>query len=89
MKIKDNCKIRNIAGEQVVILQGEDGSDLTRIISLNSTSVLLWNEFQSKDFTIEEAAQFLCSRFKVTMETALADVSAWANKLIDCKVIES
>ena len=41
-----------MAGENVVIMQGTAGSDMTRIISLNNSSLLLWNELQDKEFEV-------------------------------------
>ena len=42
MKIKEQFKVREMAGEHVVIMQGKLGSDLTRIISLNESALYLW-----------------------------------------------
>ena len=50
MKFKEGYKVRDIAGEHVVIMQGRFGSDMTRVIALNETSLLLWNELQGKEF---------------------------------------
>ena len=50
MKFKEGYKVRSMAGENVVIMQGTAGSDMTRIISLNDSSLLLWNELQDKEF---------------------------------------
>ena len=35
MKFKKEYKVRNIAGENVIIMQGELGSDATRVVALN------------------------------------------------------
>ena len=43
MKIKQEYKVREIAGENVVIMQGGKGADLTKIITLNESALLLWN----------------------------------------------
>jgi len=42
MKIKEQYKVREMAGEHVVIMQGQAGGEMTRIVSLNSTSLYLW-----------------------------------------------
>ena len=47
---RKGCKVREIAGENVVILQGNHVSDMTRIIALNESSLLLWNELYGKEF---------------------------------------
>ena len=39
MKISDKYKVREMAGQHVVIIQGKHGEDMTRIISLNESSL--------------------------------------------------
>ena len=41
MRIKQGCKVREIAGENVVIMQGQHGADFTRIFTLNDSALLL------------------------------------------------
>ena len=41
MKIRDEYKVREIAGEHVVIMQGRYGADMTKVISLNESSLFL------------------------------------------------
>ena len=38
MKIKQEYKVREIAGENVVIMQGRQGADLTQIVTLNAVA---------------------------------------------------
>ena len=53
MKFKKEYKVRNIAGENVIIMQGELGSDATRVVALNETSLFLWNRLQGEEFDID------------------------------------
>ena len=46
MKLKEQYKVREMAGEHVVIMQGKLGSDLTRIISLNDSALYLWQSIE-------------------------------------------
>ena len=43
MKIREEYKVREMAGEHVVIMQGRLGVDMTKIISLNESALYLWN----------------------------------------------
>ena len=70
MKFKEGYKVRDIAGEHVVIMQGRFGSDMTRVIALNETSLLLWNELQDKEFDIDTVKQVLLDNYDVDAETA-------------------
>ena len=43
MKIREEYKIREMAGEHVIVMPGGDGAaDMTRIVSLNPSSLYLW-----------------------------------------------
>ena len=86
MKIKQEYKVREIAGENVVIMQGGKGADLTKIITLNESALLLWNTLCESDFTAEQAAQVLMQNFEV--EAALRDATAWVERLAECGLIE-
>lgn len=88
MRIKGNYKVREIAGENLIVEQGKSHADMTKVISLNSSALLLWNELQSDDFTLEEAAHILMEHYGIPKEQALIDVQKWVDKLSDCNIIE-
>ena len=87
MKFKDGYKVRSIAGENVVIMQGTAGSDMTRIISLNDSSLLLWNELQGKKFEVADVANILVENYGIDLATAERDAKAWVEKLQECNLI--
>ena len=87
MKFKEGYKVRSMAGENVVIMQGTAGSDMTRIISLNDSSLLLWNELQGKEFEVTDVANILVENYGIEMDTAVADARAWVAKLQECGLI--
>ena len=88
MKIKSNYKLREIAGETIVVNQGTMGVDMTRIISLNQSARLLYLELVEKDFTLEDVANIMVVKYGITKELALADASNWVDSLIECGIIE-
>lgn len=88
MKIKENFKVRKIAGESLIVNQGATHSDLTKIISLNPTAVYLWDNLSGKDFTEDEAAQLLVDKFSIDKDTALNDVRKWLDTMKAEGVIE-
>ena len=89
MKFKDGYKVRSMAGENVVIMQGTVGSDMTRIISLNDSSLLLWNELQDKEFEIADVANILVENYGIDLATAERDAEAWVEKLQECNLIDN
>ena len=81
MKINPIYKVRQIAGENIVTIQGTLNADMTKIISLNETAALLWNEFTGKDFTCEDVADFLVNTYQIGRDQAIADSSRWIEKM--------
>ena len=88
MKINENYKLREVAGETIVVNQGITGVDMTRIISLNVSAKLLYETFAGKEFTLEDAASMLVSTYGISQEQALKDAQVWVEALLKCKVIE-
>ena len=60
MKIKQQYKVREMAGEHVVIMQGKFGADMTRIISLNESALYLWNAIYDKDENYGKDQHYIC-----------------------------
>lgn len=87
MKINEAYKVREMAGEHVVIMQGRYGADMTRVISLNESSLYLWEALQGREFEVEDAAALLIERYGIDSETASRDAAAWVEKLKACKLI--
>jgi len=87
MKTKEGLTIKSIAGEQVLIMQGRVGVDMTKLIAFNETSVWLWNELCGKDFTVDDVTNLLMSRYVVDRAVAEADAHAWVEQLLACKAI--
>lgn len=88
MKIKQGCKVREIAGENVVVMQGQSGTDFTRIITLNDSALLLWQSLENKDFTNEDVASVLTDNYEVDAVTAARDAAAWVERMTECGLIE-
>ena len=88
MKIKPMYKVRQIAGENLIVGQGRLNADMTKVISLNDTAVLLWKGLVDKDFTNEDAADILVNTYGIDKERALVDAGKWIEKLKSCDLIE-
>lgn len=88
MKIKGTYKVREIAGENLIVEQGKSQADMTKVISLNNSALLLWNKLQGSDFTLEEAAHILMDHYGIPKEKALIDVQKWVDSLSGCGIIE-
>lgn len=88
MKIKEQYKVREMAGEHVIIMQGKHGSDLTKIISLNQSALYLWNELQGKEFDTKVVADMLVERYGIDKGVATTDAERWIERLRECNITE-
>ena len=88
MKIKSEYKLREIAGEVIIVNQGTVGIDMTRIISLNDSARELYEHLVDKDFTIDDAAGVLVDIYDIPLLQAQRDAEVWIDALKKCGVIE-
>ena len=88
MKISEKFKVREMAGEHVIIMPGRVGADMTRILALNDSSLYLWETLRGRDFTTEEAAGLLTERYEVDADTARKDAGRWIASLAECGIVE-
>lgn len=87
MKINSNYKLRDVAGETIVVNQGTAGTDMTRIISLNASAKLLYEQLLGKEFVLEDAAKVLEETYGIGHGQAMTDAEKWVEALCNCQVI--
>jgi len=87
MTINPNYKIREIAGETIIVNQGTNNVDMTRIISLNASARLLYEQLLGKEFTLDDAAMVLENAYNIDHKQALTDAGKWIESLRNCNVI--
>ncbi len=87
MRISSKYKVRDMAGQHVVIIQGRNGEDMTRIISLNETSLYLWNGMYGRDFEVSDVCDSLVSGYGIDRTLAEKDARAWCDKLKECGLL--
>ena len=84
MRIKQGHKVREIA----VIMQGQQGVDMTRVVALNDSSLLLWNNLLEVDFSIDDVKRILLENYDVEETVAATDAQAWIAKLQQAGLVE-
>jgi len=88
MKIKNGLKIRNIAGENVVMLRSNMAESTSKILSFNATSVYLWESLVGREFTVEDVCSLLLEKYDVPEDKAGEDASAWVAKLEEAGALD-
>lgn len=88
MKQKEGFCLRDVCGEKVLVAEGLQNINFSKIIRLNETSALLWEKLEDKDFEVEDMVDILCSDYEVTHEVAYKDCLDLANKWIEAGLVE-
>ncbi len=88
MKIKEGYKVREIAGEYIIVNQGNVGVDFTKIISMNSTAKYIYEKFVGKDFSITQVAEALVERYGINPELAMSDAEKWIAAMLKAEIID-
>ena len=79
MKLKKGFELRDVCGEKVIVAQGLEHIDFSKIVSLNESAALLWEKLQGKELDTATAATLLIEEYDVDTATAQAD----ARRLLD------
>ena len=87
MRILPKYKVRDVAGEDIVMVQGRNPGDMTTVIALNETSLYLWNNLYGKEFEQDDVARLLTERYDVDEATAMKDSSKWIATLQEHNIL--
>ncbi len=79
MKTKKGFNLRTVCGENIIVAEGLDNIDFSRIINLNESAAFLWKNIQEKDFDVDTLTSLITTEYEVDEQTARQDVV----KLID------
>lgn len=88
MKIKKGFVLRNVCGENIIVAEGKENIDFTKIISMNESSAYLWKNVDGKEFTAEDLCHLLTSEYDVAKDVALKDAKAIAHEWINAGIAE-
>lgn len=88
MKLDAKYKVREMAGEHIIVMPGRYGADMTRVIALNATSLYLWNALQEREFELSDVADLLVEEYEIDRETALHDAERWIGQLRENQIVK-
>lgn len=88
MKKKKGFNLRNICGEHVIVAEGKENIDFSKIISMNESAAYLWEAVKDTDFDVETLANLLTKEYDVDLNTAIADATEMASQWIKAEIVE-
>lgn len=89
MKIKDGFVLRTVMGQHIIVAEGPQHVNFNKMISLNYSAALLWENVVGKDFTVQDLAEIIGENYKVDEEQVLADVKDIAEKWIENGLVDA
>lgn len=87
MKILPKYKVRQVANENIVMVQGSNPGDMTTVIALNDTSLYLWNELRGHYFEVDDIVRLLTDHYEVEDSQARTDAENWVSTLREHSII--
>lgn len=82
MRFKPEVCLYDVAGEQILMLQGQEGVAMTKVMALNATSLYLWHSLHEKSaFVLSDVTTLLTNRYEVDATVAQTDAQHWVDTL--------
>lgn len=75
MKFKKGYRLRSLGQEFILVAEGLEAVDFSRMISMNESAAFLWKEVEDKDFDAEMLITLLMDNYDIDRETAQSDVA--------------
>ena len=88
MKTKKGFKLRSICGENVIVAEGIENIDFSRIISMNESAAYLWSNVQGKDFDADTLVKLILDEYDTDEATARCDIEALIHKWEEAGIVE-
>ena len=88
MKTKKGFTLRNVCGENIIVGEGIENIDFSRIISMNESAAYLWNKIQGQDFNVDTLVSLLLEEYEVDEATARSDAETLVKKWQEAGIVE-
>ena len=76
MKLRKGYSLRSLGKEFILVAEGLEAVDFSRMVSMNESAAFLWKEVEGMDFDAETLTNLLTDNYDITRETAQNDVAA-------------
>ncbi len=62
-------------GQNIILAEGNNADSFDKMITLNDSAAMLWNELKGKQFEATDAATLLVKTYGIDHEQAMADAA--------------
>lgn len=76
MKTRKGYSLRTLGKEYILVADGFEAVDFSRMVSMNESAAFLWKAIEDKDFDADTLARLLMEEYGIEREVADKDVAA-------------
>ncbi len=88
MKINKDFSLRTVMNQKVLIAEGSNADSFGKIINLNSSAAMLWEELKGKTFEVADAADLLVAKYGIDRAQAMEDATYIIDLMVEKGLIE-
>ena len=88
MKRRKGYALRPLGKEFILVAEGVEAVDFTRMISMNESAAFLWKAVEDKDFDAETLVNLLMEEYDITQEIAKKDVASLLQTWKEANIID-
>jgi len=88
MKRRKGYALRPLGKEFILVAEGVEAVDFTRMISMNESAAFLWKAVEDKDFEAETLVDLLMEEYDITQEIAEKDVASLLQTWKEANIID-
>ena len=89
MKQKKGFALRTVCGENIIVAEGLETVDFSKVINLNETATFLWKEAEKQgDFRVDSLTAALCKEYEVEKAIATADIDRIVGEWKEIGIVE-
>lgn len=75
MKTRKGYALRDLGSEFVLVAEGLEAVDFSRMVSMNASAAFLWEEVEGKEFDADTLASLLVDEYGIPRDMADHDVA--------------
>ena len=75
MKTRKGYALRDLGSEFVLVAEGLEAVDFSRMVSMNASAAFLWEEVDGKEFDADTLASLLVDEYGIPRDMADHDVA--------------
>lgn len=76
MRTKKGYTLRDLGSESILVAEGREAVDFSKMISLNASASFLWAQVKDQEFDETTLARLLVEQYGITHDVAAHDVAA-------------